>query len=352
MLEVDIEKRMGDFTLSVSFTAGNQVLALLGGSGSGKSMTLRCIAGVERPDRGRIVVDDVVFYDSEKRINLTPQKRQAGLLFQNYALFPTMTVLENIMRGIRGGSRAERRAQALAAVERYRLEGLEKQYPSELSGGQQQRVALARILVGRPRILMLDEPFSALDSHLRDQMEREVRELLGAFAGTTLLVSHSRDEVFRMADRVAVYNSGRIDALDEKHALFRNPGTYFSALLTGCKNFSRAADRSVRDETTAFLAEDWGIRLTARGQRDGSVAAVRGHHIRRARGETVNVFSMEVTDVIEDTFEHVLLLRKPGTDLGVIQWMIPKGTMDPLPAGVVSIHIPPDAVMLLRGELP
>ena len=238
MIEVRIEKDLGSFRLDAEFTAGNEILALLGGSGSGKSLTLRCIAGVEKPDRGRIVVDDVVFFDSEMHIDLTPRQRKVGLLFQNYALFPTMTVLQNVMTGVRTGTRAEKRAAAMEAIARYELRGLEDRYPHQLSGGQQQRAALARILVGKPRILMLDEPFSALDAHLRDQMEREVLALLRDFGGTAILVSHSRDEVFRMADRVAVLDGGRIDALGEKHAVFREPGTYTAALLTGCKNFS------------------------------------------------------------------------------------------------------------------
>ena len=209
MIEAKIFKDYGSFRLDVEFSAGNEVLALLGGSGSGKSMTLRCIAGVETPDRGRIIVDGQVFFDSEKHINLTPQQRRVGMLFQNYALFPTMTVLENIMTGVRTGRKREKRQAAEAALIRYQLEGLGDRYPAELSGGQQQRAALARILVGNPRILMLDEPFSALDSHLRDRMEREVMSLLKDYSGTTILVSHSRDEVYRMADSVAVYDRDR-----------------------------------------------------------------------------------------------------------------------------------------------
>ena len=159
MIEAKIFKDYGSFRLDVEFSAGNEVLALLGGSGSGKSMTLRCIAGVETPDRGRIIVDGQVFFDSEKHINLTPQQRRVGILFQNYALFPTMTVLENIMTGVRTGRKREKWQAAEAALIRYQLEGLGDRYPAELSGGQQQRAALARILVGNPRILMLDEPF-------------------------------------------------------------------------------------------------------------------------------------------------------------------------------------------------
>ena len=348
MIEVRIEKDLGSFRLDAEFTAGNEILALLGGSGSGKSLTLRCIAGVEKPDRGRIVVDDVAFFDSEAHIDLTPRQRKVGLLFQNYALFPTMTVLQNVMTGVRTGTRAEKRAAAMEAIARYELRGLEDRYPHQLSGGQQQRAALARILVGKPRILMLDEPFSALDAHLRDQMEREVLALLRDFGGTAILVSHSRDEVFRMADRVAVLDGGRIDALGEKHAVFREPGTYTAALLTGCKNFSAVSGFTAENGCTRFHADDWNLDLTIPGSHSGQVAAIRGHHIRGASEGDPNAFEMEITDVIEDTFEHVLLLRRPGAPGKPIHWMIPKGTLDSLPSGSVRVCFPPESLMMLR----
>ena len=348
MIETRIEKDLGSFHLNVEFSAENEVLALLGGSGSGKSMTLRCIAGVEKPDRGRIVVDGTVFYDSEAGIDLTPRQRQTGLLFQNYALFPTMTVLQNIMTGVRTGSRTEKREIARAALARYELRGLEDRYPHELSGGQQQRAALARILVGKPRILMLDEPFSALDAHLRDQMEQEVLALLRDFGGTAILVSHSRDEVFRMADSVAVFDGGRIDALGEKHAVFRDPCTYTAALLTGCKNFSAISSAKTDSGCIRFHADDWDMDLTVPGTTPGEIAAIRGHHIRSAAENDPNAFEMEITDVIEDTFEYVLLLKRPGAPGKPIHWMIPKGTMDPLPSGTARVTFPPESLMMLK----
>ena len=167
-LYVDIEKDLGSFCLKAKFEAGDESIALLGASGCGKSMTLKCIAGIETPDRGRIVVDDVVLFDSEKKINLTPQQRRTGLLFQNYALFPNMTVYKNICAGARRERDSQKRNRMIQSImENFGLTELADRYPHQLSGGQQQRVALARILVSSPRILLLDEPFSALDSHLR-----------------------------------------------------------------------------------------------------------------------------------------------------------------------------------------
>lgn len=187
-LYVDIEKRLGVFRLQSKFEVADETLALLGASGCGKSVTLKCIAGIMTPDRGRIVLNGRVLFDSEKKIALTPQQRRVGYLFQQYALFPNMTVEQNILCGIRAGSRSEKRSLAAEKLRMFRLEGLEKKYPAQLSGGQQQRVALARILASEPQAILLDEPFSALDSYLK--WELELSELLGAFDGPILWVSH------------------------------------------------------------------------------------------------------------------------------------------------------------------
>lgn len=175
-LFVEIEKQLGNFHLDVRFQAETETLALLGASGCGKSMTLKCIAGIMTPDRGRIVLNGRVLFDSEARIDLPPQQRRVGYLFQNYALFPTMTVEKNILCGIRSGSKAEKAAALSATLHRFRLEGLEKRYPAQLSGGQQQRVALARILCSQPEVILLDEPFSALDSYLKWDLELKLSD--------------------------------------------------------------------------------------------------------------------------------------------------------------------------------
>ncbi|HOV41933.1 MAG TPA: ATP-binding cassette domain-containing protein, partial [Oscillospiraceae bacterium] len=176
-LYVDIKKNLGNFSLEVSFEAGRETFGILGASGSGKSMTLKCIAGIEKPDSGEIVFDGKVFYNSKKKINLPSRERRTGYLFQNYALFPNMTVEENIAAGI-CGTKKERVRLAGEKIKTFRLEGLEKKYPFQISGGQQQRVALARIFASEPEILMLDEPFSALDSYLKWTLEQEIVEVL------------------------------------------------------------------------------------------------------------------------------------------------------------------------------
>ena len=225
-LTVDIEKRFKGFTLRAAFEAGDETLALLGASGCGKSMTLRCIAGVEKPDRGHIELDGIVFFDSEMGINLPPQKREVGYLFQNYALFPNMTVRQNILCGLqKEKDRAVREKKLRDKLKLMQLEGLEKHRPAQLSGGQQQRVALARIMVNEPRMLMLDEPFSALDAHLRDSLKIELRDMLQEYGREVLMVTHSREEAYNMSRRIAVMDRGKLLCIKDTKELFADPGS-------------------------------------------------------------------------------------------------------------------------------
>lgn len=217
-LSMNIEKRFGNFRLRVKLDAEDEVLGLVGISGCGKSLTLRCIAGIEKPDRGSIILNGVTLFDAEKHINLTPQKRRTGLMFQNYALFPNMTVYQNIRTGTLRDrlSEAEREKRVGEIMESFGLTPLASHYPGQLSGGQQQRTALARILVSEPQILMLDEPFSALDSELKFRMEKEVKDVIRRFGKTTILVSHDKGEAYRLCDRIAMLHDGTVDEILSK----------------------------------------------------------------------------------------------------------------------------------------
>ena len=239
-LHVDIKKRLGSFVLESAFEQDGGVLGLLGASGCGKSMTLKCIAGIEKPDEGRIVLDGRVLYDSAARVNLPPQQRQVGYLFQNYALFPNMTVRQNIAVGLhREKDRRKRERELEDAIHLFQLNGLENHRPYQLSGGQQQRVALARILVNRPQLLMLDEPFSALDSHLRLRLQMELKERLGAFGRDVLMVTHSRDEAYHMCGRIAVMESGKIKIVKETKELLPTPKAFAPPLSRAAKTLRR-----------------------------------------------------------------------------------------------------------------
>lgn len=258
-LQVNIYKELSGFSLQAKLDGYcEQPLAILGASGTGKSMILRCIAGMETPTSGRIVLNGRVLFDSERGIDLPSRDRRVGFLFQNYALFPHLTVAQNIAFGLpRGLSSRQIKQRVEQQLVRVRLPGMGDRYPHQLSGGQQQRVALARALAGEPEILLLDEPFSALDSHLRYQMERELIQILDTYSGVTLFVTHNRSEAYRICPRLLVMDRGRVAAYGSTRDIFDYPPTLVAAQLTGCKNFSRAVPVGDR----AIEARDWGCRL-------------------------------------------------------------------------------------------
>ncbi|MEH2329840.1 molybdate ABC transporter permease subunit [Nostoc sp.] len=257
-LLVNIEKILPSFDLKVAFTSDEQPLGLLGGSGAGKSMILRCLAGIETPTIGRIVLNDRVLFDSEQGINVPSRDRRIGFLVQNYALFPHMSVAQNIAFGLpkqlsAGSIRVQVEEQLIAM----QLQGLGDRYPHQLSGGQQQRVALARALASQPEALLLDEPFSALDTHLRSQLEQQMTDTLASYQGVTLFVTHNMEEAYRICPNLLVLEHGRAVHYGSKYDIFQHPATVSVAQLTGCKNFSRA----VLQSSQQVEATDWGCTL-------------------------------------------------------------------------------------------
>ena len=325
------------------------MLAILGASGCGKSMTLKCIAGIEKPDRGRIVLDDTVLFDSEKHIDLKPQKRQVGYLFQQYALFPNMTALQNVICGVRVGSKAEKKQRAMEMLSRLHLDGCENQKPSQLSGGQQQRCALARILVNEPKVLLLDEPFSALDAHLRFNTERQVENIIKEFGGTVIFVSHDRDEVFRLTDNIAVMENGTLSSMGEKHEVFSEPMTVGGAILTGCKNISEIEIKA----PDKVFAKDWGLELTVpKVSDDIKAVGIRMHNIILADQDNtsaVNSFSCKVTGEIENPFSYSIMLHPDGHDSSKYILMdLDKSEWNKIRADKLRIEIPPEKVLLLK----
>ncbi len=345
-LTVEIEKKLSGFTLQMAFEAGDETLALLGASGCGKSMTLRCIAGVERPDRGRIVLDDTVLFDSDQRIDLPPQQRHVGLMFQHYALFPQMTVRQNVRCGakrrLRGAAREAAVTEALKAMGIWELAD---RLPHQLSGGQQQRAALARMLVSEPKILLLDEPFSALDSHLRFRMEEEMRRVIRRFGKTVLLVSHDRDEVYRMADSVAIVNGGRVERIGSRRDVFSDPGTRAGCVLTGCKNISAVRQTG----ENRVMALDWGIPLTLPLRPGTDALGIRMHAIEPGDGE--NAFQCKVTEVVENPFSVTVMLRPVDApeDAAPLGWEMEKDVWKKLRAEELTVHLPVSGILQLKG---
>ncbi|MCD8364504.1 MAG: ATP-binding cassette domain-containing protein [Clostridiales bacterium] len=287
-IDVSIKKKIGSFFLDVTFKSEeNEVFAILGASGCGKSMTLKCIAGIETPDEGHIILNGRTLYNSAEKINLIPQKRRVGYMFQDYALFPNMTVEKNIMAGM--GKHPDP-AIVHTYMERFHLDGLASHLPRQLSGGQKQRVALARMLASEPEILLLDEPLSALDTYLKWQVEEELAELFSDIQKTILFVTHSRDEVYHLCDRVCVLNEGHVETIQPKKEFFANPETISAARLSGCRNFSRAERISAHE----IFAPDWQMRFVLNREvpEDLSYVGVRAHYI--------EVFPTETADHIHD----------------------------------------------------
>jgi molybdate transport system ATP-binding protein len=231
MVEVNVKKVFEDFTLDVDFKSGASFTALFAPSGSGKSLTLQCIAGLVKPDEGKIVIDGKVFYDSEKNFFLKPQLRKVGYLFQDYALFPHMTVEENVFYGAKDKQFAERLFGILG------IEKIRKRYPSEVSGGQKQRTALARALAVKPRLLLLDEPFSALHKSLREVLYQEIKKIASMFNLKVILVSHDIDEVFELAEYMVILRHGKVVQEGKPMDVFFEPADVDTASLLGHKSF-------------------------------------------------------------------------------------------------------------------
>lgn len=369
-LYVDIYKDLGSFCLSTQFEAENDVTGILGASGCGKSMTLRCIAGIMKPDRGRIVLNGTVLFDSEKKINLPPQKRHIGLLFQNYALFPNMTVEKNLMAGLKTVEKDKKKAKDAVAemIERFYLTGLEKHKPFQLSGGQQQRVALARILLTKPQLLMLDEPFSALDGYLRWKLELELMDILKEYGSTTLFVSHSRDEIYRICNKACVMEQGRSTPVVPVKTMFEEPKTLASCMLSGCKNYSEAEpayDLAGEGRPCTWVyARDWRVYVECRHEvpEDITHIGVRSHYIHilsdREQEEKSNMFECRIQRVVEDVFNMVVMVSplKAVSNSVQLRLEMPKAEWEAYVdttrgnvGDIIRVWIAPHDILLLRS---
>ena len=295
-LQVDIRKQLSNFELRVKFETKDGTLCFLGRSGCGKSMTLKCIAGIEKPDSGRIVLNGRVLFDSEQKINLPPQKRHVGYLFQNYALFPGMTVRQNILSSMyKSHDRAQKEKILDEMLRLVRLEGYADRMPSALSGGQQQRVALARILVSSPEILLLDEPFTALDAWLSEKLQMEMKALLAEY-GRLLTVKKTAD-------------------------LFEDPEYPSVCELTGCKNITSA--ERINDHRLRIPAWNFEITTEKTLPADLSHAGIRAHAFSSQKNNTHKVI---FTGSMEEPFEWIGRFRFEGQkeETEDLWWRVPK----------------------------
>ncbi len=353
-LNVDIIKQLPGFTLQVQLSCGQGIVGVLGASGSGKSMLLNCIAGIVAPDQGQIIVNNTTLFDSRQKINLAPKDRKTGFLFQKYALFPNLTIAENIAFGLDKLSKADKKIKAGELMDKFKITDIAERYPAQISGGQQQRVALARVLAVEPEILLLDEPFSALDNHLKNHMMKEMLASLKEFKGITLFVTHNMEEAYRLCDRIAVLNSGSVDTFGLKEDIFRKPVTYENAQITGCRNISAAIRKS---EYTAEV-EDWGITIVTgiKIQHDKGYAGIRANHIKLADESTrKNCFPVWISDESELPFQTTLYLKigSAANDLDDyhIQWDISREQKEALKsmAQPFYIYMNPEYVFFVKN---
>lgn len=331
-LFVDIQKKLRDHPLQVAFEIEATTLGILGASGCGKSMLLKCIAGIETPDSGRIQLGERVLFDQEKGINLPPQKRKVGLLFQQYALFPHLTVYKNL------SCVTSDQGLILKLLHMFHLENVRNSYPRQLSGGQKQRVACARMLAFEPELLLLDEPFSALDTALKEELQLELHDHLADFKGNVLIVSHSLDELYRLCPTLAILTESDL-IKGNTSDLFKQPQTVEAARLTGCKNIF-----SVKPlDAHSVQVDGWKIPLSVATEvpKDCRYIGIRAHDL-VLDDTAINQLDVEYISSQQTPFEQNAWFNCQETKL----WW--KGSKQIEAARIKRFSLSPEAIMVLK----
>lgn len=348
--------QMGDTTvraadhISMRIEKG-EFVAIVGQSGSGKSTCMNIIGCLDVPTSGTYLLDgrDVGQMDTNQLAAI--RNELLGFIFQQYNLLPKLDLLENVEVPLMyaGVPKAERRQRAREVLEQVGLGDKLHHLPNQLSGGQQQRVALARMMIGEPEAILLDEPFSALDGYLKDTLQKDMEDFLKQYQGDMIMVTHSRDEAFRFCKELMLLKDGRTLTFGDTRHLFEQPGLLEVARLTGCKNNSRARKLGAYE----IEALDWGLKLhtTQEVPDDITHVAIRGHWMQPADTPGQNTVPFEVQDYIETTFEHQYLVKCPNADTdAVLWWMRPKPNfqLDPRANLPKYLYLPPEHLMLLK----
>ena len=330
----------GSALRDVSFTvAPGEVVCLLGPSGSGKSTLLRLVAGVERPTSGRIAIDGGEV--AGPRVFVAPEKRAVGMVFQDFALFPHLTVSENVAFGVRRLSRPEAAERVAAMLNRVGLTRYAQSYPHMLSGGERQRVALARALAPSPRILLMDEPFSSLDSRLRDHVRQETMDILRETKTTTIVVTHEPDEALRIADRITLLREGRLEQVGTPQDLYTRPATMFAARFFSDVNELPGTylDGRIATPLGTFDAPDPSITSAAR-------VCIRPEHLRIAAGPTP-VPARVVRSEFRGEIDHVVL-SVDGVATPVTLRAFGRTSL--VPGDAIHLEVPQENVLVVPYE--
>lgn len=344
-IEFDIKKRYKGFFLDVSLKCDSKRIGILGASGCGKTQTLMSLAGLVRPDEGSIVLDGRVLFDKKTKTDIRPGKRNIGYLFQNYALFPNMTVEENIRAALHGAgvtSKDDVKDRVTHILETFDLTDIRSHLPGEISGGQQQRTALARMLACDPQLLLLDEPFSALDTFMREALRLELIRILDKYDKTVILVSHDRDEIYQMCDYLLILDRGRVIAHGPTEEVFAHPETAAAARLTGCKNITRIE----KIDDHRFRALDWQDIILTTDRKIGDDikhAGIRAHDF-SAADQGTNVIPTGRANISTLPFEWYVI-----TECG-LWWKIPRSLNEEDIRGSVPqyIRIDSDKIILMK----
>ncbi|MFQ6241626.1 ABC transporter ATP-binding protein [Sinorhizobium meliloti] len=289
----NVQKWLGGLQIlkGASFTAQRgSIVALLGASGSGKTTLLRCVAGLEQPEVGQIVIGGKTVLDGENKLALPPEQRNIGLVFQSYALWPHRTVKENVGYGLklRGVAQADLERRVQAILERMGLGHLADRFPSQLSGGQQQRVAICRALVYEPRVLLLDEPLSNLDAKLREEARYWIRKLILDLEICAILVTHDQSEALAAADNILLLQDGRIVQQGGPQEIYSNPNSFYSADFLGANNIVKAKVKTVEGRATVIGGDNWSL--------DGTVREASGLSASQDARAVIRVEQISVSD--------------------------------------------------------
>ncbi|GMR04317.1 MAG: ABC transporter ATP-binding protein [Thermodesulfobacteriota bacterium] len=329
-LSFSLKKKFREFSLDVDLTLDEDLTVLFGPSGAGKSLTLKMISGLERPDEGVVEIDGKKIFDSAGRVDVPIRKRGVGYLFQDYALFPHMTVARNISYGLKGIEAAGVKERVGELLDIMRLKGLEGRFPSELSGGQRQRVALARTLAAGPRILLLDEPFSALDYQVREKLRADLLKIHERFPITTILVTHDLEEAFMLGGVIAVINEGKVEQFAGREDVFYRPATRNVARFVGSRNIFSGVVKGVEGGDVVIESRALGeIRAERRemanlntGQKvDFCIRPEEIPVIRKDKGLTggrpMNLVEGEIVSTTGRGTTHIMFLKTSGALLKI-----------------------------------
>ncbi|MCW6700838.1 ATP-binding cassette domain-containing protein [Anaerococcus sp. NML200537] len=340
MLECKIKKTFKNFYLDTDFVMEDSRLGLLGPSGSGKSLTLKAIAGLIKPDSGKIILNGRTLFDSEKKINLKAQERRVGFLFQDYALFPNFTVEENVRTGLRDKNIVDIEEK----LNDMRIFHIKDKYPDQISGGERQRTALCRILVNNPEILLLDEPFSALDEYLRSEIEEEVMNFIDTYKLKTILVSHNKEEVYRICESIVSISSGKTNCIKDKSEFFENPTNITESKLIGIKNFSTFV---IKDNEIFLKA--WGISIRTSRKFDGDIIGIKDKVFRLSNGPlTDDSIKIETYRLIENINSFIIVYNKDNKIYEDLKIEISKEAYNKLKDGPIFLTISEEALICLK----